>query len=148
AATPVQRGGSVEAPAWITYTSGTTGRPKGITLSHRSIREVALNLLLELGPVAPGEQLVLTQALSHGAGYFVLPFLMSGAGVYVLRRFDPEEVLAVGKRANVNTLKLVPAMIPQLIDAAEGPGTDYASVVYGASPIAPAVLGRALDRLG
>lgn len=146
--TPVQRGGSAEDPAWITYTSGTTGRPKGVTLSHRSIREVALNLLLELGPVVPGEQLVLTQALSHGAGYFVLPFLMSGAGVYVVRRFDPEEIMAVGARSHVHTLKVVPAMLPQLLDAADGAGLDYATVVYGASPIAPAVLGRALDRLG
>lgn len=146
--TPVQRGGSAEDPAWITYTSGTTGRPKGVTLSHRSIREVALNLLLELGPVVPGEQLVLTQALSHGAGYFVLPWLMSGAGVYVVRSFDPEEVIAVGARPHVHTLKVVPAMLPQLLDAAGDAGLGYGNVVYGASPIAPAVLDRALDRLG
>jgi fatty-acyl-CoA synthase len=146
--TPVARGGDAEGAAWITYTSGTTGRPKGVTLSHRSIREVAFNLLLELGPVEPGTQAVLTQPLSHGAGYFVLPWLIAGAGLYIMRRFDPEEVLTVGARPQARLLKVVPAMLPQLLDAAGDRAFGYDSVVYGASPIAPAVLERALAQFG
>lgn len=143
---PVLRSGSPEDPAWITYTSGTTGRPKGIVLSHRSIREVALNLLLEFGPVEPGELLVLPQPLSHGAGYWVLPYLISGAGVYVMRKFDPDETCAVSQRPNVRTLKCVPAMLPPLIEA---PGLcGYNTIIYGASPIPQPVLTASLERFG
>lgn len=141
----VARVGSPEDPAWITYTSGTTGRPKGIVLSHRSIREVALNLLLEF-PVTPGELMVHTQPLSHGAAYWVLPSLISGAGVYVLRKFDPDEALAVSQWPNVRTLKCVPAMLPRLIDA--GGDCAYETVIYGASPISQPVLTAALDHFG
>jgi fatty-acyl-CoA synthase len=141
------RGSDEEAASWITYTSGTTGKPKGVVLSHRAIREVAFNLLAELGPPTEGEQIVLTQALSHGAGYFTLPYLLNGAGVYVLRHFDAEEVWKVSTRDNVRTLKIVPAMLPALMDE-NGSHWGFRTVVYGASPIPQPVLERALDRFG
>ena len=147
-ATVVLRGGTDEDPAWITYTSGTTGRPKGIILSHRSISQVAMNLLLELGPVVPGQVAVLTQPLSHGAGYFVLPWLIAGGGLYVVRRFDPEDVLAVGRRPEVGLLKIVPAMLPPLLEASGSQPISFSSIVYGAAPIAPAVLDLALEAFG
>lgn len=144
--TPVHRGGDDEDPAWITYTSGTTGRPRGVVLSHRSVREVGMNLLLELGPGGPGELIVLTQALSHGAGYFVLPWLMSGCGLYILRKFDPEEVEAVSARPEARTLKIVPAMLPPLLELNRP--LPYSTICYGASHISPPVLEAALDRFG
>jgi fatty-acyl-CoA synthase len=148
ASTSVLRSGQNgdEGPAWITYTAGTTGRPKGIVLSHRSIREVAYNLLVEFGPVAPGDVIVLPQPLSHGAGYWVLPYLISGGGIYVIKRFDPEEVHAISQRPDVRTLKCVPAMLPPLIESSAPFG--YDTVIYGASPIPQPVLGAALDRFG
>jgi len=144
----VDRGGDPEDPAWITYTSGTTGRPKGIVLSHRAIREVALNLLLELPPIRAGEQIVLTQPLSHGSSYFILPYLIAGGGVYVMPKFDPEEVYAVSERPRARVLKLVPAMLPPLLELSEQSDLSYSSIVYGASPIPRPLLEQSLERFG
>jgi fatty-acyl-CoA synthase len=141
------RESDVEKPAWITYTSGTTGRPKGIVLSHRAIREVAFNVRLELGPIKRGELLVLAQAVSHGAGYFVLPYLISGAGVYVMTRFDPEQVWALSDRKEIRTFKAVPAMFEPLLRADAG-RWGFESIIYGASGISEPVLEQCLERFG
>jgi len=144
---PNVRPGGTEDPAWITYTAGTTGKPKGVVLSQRAIREVAFNLLLELGPVAPGSRIVLPQALSHGAGYFVLPWLLSGGGVHLLRRFDADEVVAIGAARPGLVFKCVPAMLPPLIQAG-GRDAGFSSIIYGASPISRAALEASLDCFG
>lgn len=134
------------APAWISYTSGTTGRPKGVVLSHRSLVNVAFNLMLEVGPIAPGRSILLPQPLSHGAGYFVLPYLGAGARLHIMRKFDPEEALDLGQKHQISTLKCVPTMLVDVLDL-ERP-IPFETVIYGAAPIAPPQVERALDRWG
>jgi acyl-CoA synthetase (AMP-forming)/AMP-acid ligase II len=134
-----------DAPAWISYTSGTTGPPKGVVLSQTALLQVAANLMLELPP-APGSGILLPQPLSHGAGYFVLPYLLSGASVRVMRRFDPEHALAIGRRENVTTIKLVPTMLSDLV-LTEGP-SPFQTIIYGAAPMSDAQRQAAMERFG
>ena len=102
------------AIGWISYTAGTTGRSKGVELSNFALTQVAINLAVELGPMNSASSALLPQPLSHGAGYFALPYLIGGGTVHLMAGFDPEYALDVGRRDNVTTLKLVPAMLHDL----------------------------------
>lgn len=135
-----------EAIAWISYTSGTTGRPKGVCLSRRAIGEVGFNLQLELGPLSVGGSILVPQPLSHGAGYFVLPYLANGGTVHVATRFAADEAVALGAALGIDTLKLVPTMLVDLLEL--GCELPFRTLVYGAAPIGAAHLERALERFG
>lgn len=132
------------------YTSGTTGRPKGVMLSHRAYIAVAMNLLLEFGPVRPGEKILLTQPLSHGGGFFMLPWLISGATCVIMERFEPQSCLALAESQAIETLKLVPTMLLQLLS--EGAGRHalpaLRQVIYGASPMPAEQLGELVELYG
>ena len=133
-------------PAWFSYTSGTTGRPKAVVLSHRALASVVFNTAMELGPTDASSSMLLPQALSHGAGYFQLTALATGSTSYVMDQFDPERAIALGERHGIQTLKLVPTMLTSLVDLQQP--VPFSSVIYGASPINPRALDRALDLIG
>ncbi|WP_373069403.1 AMP-binding protein [Gemmatimonas sp.] len=132
--------------AWISYTSGTTGRPKGVVLSHRAITEVARNLLIGLGPVRRGDGILLPQPVSHGAGYFVLPYLAGGGTVRLMRHFDPHEAADISVREHIGALKCVPDMLNTMVS--ERVAAPFSSIIYGAAPIAQPQLEAALNLFG
>lgn len=132
-------------PAWFSYTSGTTGRPKGVVLSHRALTHVAWNLMIEIGPHSAEESVLLPQPLSHGAGFFTLAYLGSGASIHVVPEFDPDEIMSWGEKQDIDTLKLVPTMLDKLLELDRA--SPFRRIVYGASPIAKPILDRAVDTL-
>ena len=133
------------------YTSGTTGKPKGVMLTQRSWATVAINLILDYGPFTQDDVLLNTQPLSHGAGLFVLPFFIKGATNVLIPEFNPVQVFETIEREQVTVLKLVPTMIYQLLESPDKDRYDLSSlqsIIYGGSPIAVPRLAEAINFFG
>ena len=101
------------------YTSGTTGKPKGAMLTQKSWANVAINLVLDYGPMSEEDVILNTQPLSHGAGFFVLPYFMRGGTNVLIPEFKPSVVFETIEKEKVTVLKLVPSMLYQLLEAPE-----------------------------
>ncbi|KIZ47302.1 AMP-binding protein, partial [Rhodopseudomonas palustris] len=132
--------------AGIFYTGGTTGRSKGVMLSHGNLMANALNALGE--GMFPGTATYLHAApmfhLANGAAMYSL--LLSGGANVMIQAFTPEGVMAAVQNERVTDVLLVPTMIQMLVDhpaLASHDMSSLTSLAYGASPISEAVLDRA-----
>jgi fatty-acyl-CoA synthase len=136
--------------AVLAYTGGTTGKSKGALRQHRHYSSFAGSILADFE--FPDTPRYLTVApISHVAGTKVLPSLMRGGTVHMLKGFDPEAVLATIAREKINFTLFVPTMIYVLLDHPSLPKTDLSSlelVLYGASPMAPSRLVEGIERIG
>jgi long-chain acyl-CoA synthetase len=132
--------------AAIFYTGGTTGRSKGVMLSHRNITANAFNCLAE--GLCPETAVYLHAApmfhMANGAGMYSL-FLGGGTSV-VIKAFTPEAVFDAIEQQKVTDTTLVPTMIQMMADHPAVRLRDLGSlerILYGGSPISEAVLDRA-----
>ena len=136
--------------AWIIFTSGTTGTPKGAVLTHGSVR-AAITTTSAGRPVANDDVYVFPFPLCHVAAYNVLLHHRAGRPVVLLERFDPGAVLDAVARHHATSMSLAPTMLAALLDHPATSRADLTSlrnVGYGASPITPDLLERAMESLG
>jgi long-chain acyl-CoA synthetase len=136
--------------AGIFYTGGTTGRSKGVMLSHGNLMANALNALGE--GLLPSTSIYLHAApmfhLANGSAMYSL--LLSGGSNVIIKGFTPEGVMAAIQNEHVTDLLLVPTMIQMFVDHPALASYDLSSlkkIGYGASPISEAVLDRAIRAL-
>lgn len=150
-AAPVECDATPDSLHSIFYTSGTTGKPKGVMLTHSAVLHVTYNLLLEYGPVRPGHKILLMQPLSHGGGFFLLPWYISGGCSVIMKQFEPRRVLELARDWQIETIKLVPTMLQRILrlpDVREFQLPNLYQIIYGASPMPPEQLREAISIFG
>ena len=143
-----------QAAAWLFYTSGTTGRPKGAIWTHKTIRAVIMNYLADVHSIQPDEVVIHAAPMSHGSGIVALPAVARGAANVILpgSSFQPEELFALIERTRAGHIAfLAPTQIVKMLEAFTPGAFDLSSlkaICYGGAPIYVEHLRRAVSAFG
>ncbi|HEX6143055.1 MAG TPA: AMP-binding protein [Geminicoccaceae bacterium] len=139
--------------AWLFYTSGTTGRPKGAMLTHQNLLAMTLAYLTDVDRIDPGDAIIHAAPMSHGSGLYILPHAARAACQVVPTSggFEPAEVFSLLRYWRGAALFAAPTMVKRLAEA-EGAARDahpgLKTIVYGGGPMYGADLERAHAAFG
>lgn len=139
--------------ASLFYTSGTTGRPKGVMQTHRNLLAMTACYFTDVDDIAPGDAMVYAAPMSHGAGLYNYAQVLRGARhvVPVSGGFDPAELVQLAASVGQLTLFAAPTMVHRLVEHVRATGADVAgfkTIVYGGGPMYADDLRQALATLG
>ena len=128
-----------QAEAWLFYTSGTTGRPKGAVLTHRNLLFACHCYYADIDQIGPEDTILHAAPLTHGSGLYGLAHIARGSHNVILSgSFDPERVLdAIAAHANV-AMFAAPTMVSRLINHGKAGATDtrgLKTIIYGGAPM-------------
>lgn len=139
--------------AWLFYTSGTTGRPKGVMITHGMIRATSLSYLLDCDEVQPEDAAYYMAPMSHGAGIYA-PIHVAKAARHITPAsggFDEVELLDAADTQGPLSMFMAPTMVRRLTDVAKACGRRGAgikTIVYGGGPMYVSDIVEAVDWFG
>jgi long-chain acyl-CoA synthetase len=137
--------------AWLFYTSGTTGRPKGAILTHGVLAAASYAYAAEVDPTAPGNALLHAAPMSHGSGVYMMA-TVARLGINVTPEassFDAEEVLRLFEAWPQTSMFAAPTMIKRLVECrAESNPDNIRTIIWGGAPMYVADALRAIERFG
>ncbi|WP_150525436.1 class I adenylate-forming enzyme family protein [Roseibium sediminis] len=144
---------SADDLAWLFYTSGTTGRPKGVMISHGNIQAMSLSYFADVDQVGSEDTILYAAPMSHGAGLYNFMHVLKGAAHCISESggFDPAEILALSKEFGSVHMFAAPTMVKRLVEEARRQGSKgegIRTVVYGGAPMYVADILEATEVMG
>jgi len=139
--------------AWIFYTSGTTGKPKGAVLSHANLLAMTASFFMSVDAPGPPDSLVHAAPMSHGSGLYILPYISAAAANVVPDSggFEPDELERLLQAYKGVALFAAPTMVQRLIRNPHFAAADtrnLRSLIYGGGPMFVSDCLAALELLG
>ena len=127
-------------PAWLFYTSGTTGRPKGVEITHANLAAMTRCFLADVEAIAPGDAILHVAPLSHGSGLYAVPHVARAAVNVVPESggFDAAELVGLVGRWERSLFFAAPTMVKRFVEAPALAGARLGhlkTIVYGGGPM-------------
>lgn len=139
--------------AWIFYTSGTTGRPKGAMLTHRNLLTMTACYFTDVDQIAAEDCLLHAAPMSHGSGLYILPHVAAGAAQVIPESggFDVAEIVSLLDHHRGMSFFAAPTMVHRLTlapEIAQARLENLKTIIYGGAPMYQQDLLRAQEVLG
>ncbi|MCL5777535.1 AMP-binding protein [Limibaculum sp. FT325] len=148
---PVARNGA--DLAWLFYTSGTTGRPKGVMITHANLMAMSLCYPVDIDPVTAGDCALYAAPMSHGAGLYTFIHTRAGArhAVPDSGGVDADEILDLAPRLGGVSMFAAPTIVRRVVQRARArglTGEGIKTIVYGGAPMYLADIEEAVAAMG